>query len=212
MSALPSAPAQVVFSSDVPNMNSWAHQTRIPLTTAEALGKTYARAHGMLKDIRNALMARHGWTVANSADPRMLMDIVCESPIRSSSGAPRTPPLRLQIPQQASSFFTPDRKLQWEMVFHSATFPALRNTVPPIADLLHLLQCLLTGMLLLVKEEMVPGTGLVKTARALPSASWMAANQARLVDIFGPSHYQLLFKAASNNAAAFKAEVIPERR
>jgi hypothetical protein len=203
-----SPPAQVVFNPDVPGMNSWAQQTRIPLTTAEALGKTYARAHSALKDIRNALVTQYGWAPANPADPRMLIDVVCASPIRSASGAPRTPDLRLQIPLQASSVFTPDRRLQFQQVFHSATFPAFRTSVPPIADLLQLLQCLLTGMLLLVKEEHVPGTGLVRTERALPNAAWMSANQARLVDIFGSSHYRMLFQAASTPEASFKSQVV----
>jgi hypothetical protein len=193
-------------------MHSWSQQTGIPLTTADNLGRTYTRAHRMLADIRAVLVSKHGWTQASPADSRMLIDIVCESPIRSATGAPRTPPMRLQVPQQASSFFTPDRLLQWQMVFHSVTFPALRNSVPPIADLLHLLQCLLTGMLLLVKEETVPGEGVYKTFRALPRADWIHANQARLTEIFGSTQYKLLYKAASNNETAFKVEFIPERR
>jgi hypothetical protein len=114
--------------------------------------------------------------------------------------------MRLQIPLQASSFFTPDRLLQWQMVFHSATFPLLRHTVPPIADLLHLLQCLLTGMLVLVKEENDPAEGFLKTIRALPPADWVAAHQAQLVDIFGSTQYKMLFKAAGDRRAAFKLE------
>ena len=68
------------------------------------------------------------------------------------------------------------------MVFHSALFPAMRHTVQPVGDILHLLQCLLTGMLVLVKEDNVPGEGLWKTIRALPPPEWLTNNEMALVE------------------------------
>ena len=92
------------------------------------------------------------------------------------------------------------------MVFHSAAFPAMRHKVPAIADLLHLLQCLLTGMLVLVKEEQVAGEGLYRTIRALPPPDWVSAHEQQLTDIFGSSQYRQLFRAANDNRIAFKLE------
>ncbi|KDQ60851.1 hypothetical protein JAAARDRAFT_151657 [Jaapia argillacea MUCL 33604] len=199
-----SAPPQVVFSSDVRNMDEWAKRTGIPLTTADAIGTSYARAHKWLLSIKAALLAL-GWTDVAPHDPRMLFSIECPSPYRSSSGLPRSPNMRLEIPINASSFFSPERRVQWQMVFHSATFVALRHTVKPIGDLLHVLQCLLTGMLVLVKEDPIP-QGLDRTIRALPPADWVAHNGGKLTEVFGSAHYKQLLKAASDNRSCFKLE------
>lgn len=203
---MPSPPPQLVYSNDVAHMDEWANRTGIPLTTAEALGTNYARARRWLSSIRAQLVQTHGWSDVTPIEPRLLFDIECPSPYRSSGGLPRSPNMRLQIPANASSFFSPERRVQWEMVFHSALFPAMRHNVPAVADLLHLLQCLLTGMIVLVKEEEVEGEGLYRTIRGLPPADWVSANESKLVEIFGASHYRQLLRAASDNRIAFKLE------
>ena len=201
-----SPPPQLVFSNDVASMDEWARRTGIPLTTADALGTNYARARRWLLSLRAKLVEQHGWRDMTPLDSRLLFDIECSSPYRSSRGLPRSPNMRLQIPVNASSFFSRERRVQWEMVFHSALFPGLRHTVPAIADLLHLLQCLLTGMVVLVKEEQVPGEGVYRTIRGLPPVEWVTGHEAALVDIFGASHYRQLFRAASDTRVAFKLE------
>ncbi|PCH38239.1 hypothetical protein WOLCODRAFT_96761 [Wolfiporia cocos MD-104 SS10] len=208
---MPSAPPQLVFSNDVAQMDEWARRTGIPLTTAEALGTTYARARRWMLSIRAQLVSHHGWRDVQPLDQRLLFDIECPSPYRSASGLPRSPNLRLQIPLNASSFFSRERRVQWEMVFHSALFPGMRHTVPAIADLLHLIQCLLTGMVVLVKEEQVPGVGLERTIRALPPVEWVHSHESLLTEILGPLHYRQLFKAAGDNRTAFKLEREPRR-
>jgi hypothetical protein len=95
------------------------------------------------------------------------------------------------------------------MVFHGAVFPYLRHSVPPIADMLYLLQCLLTGVFLLVKEEQVPGEGTYRTIRGLPPVEWVTAHEAELVRIFGVPHYRTLFRAAGDRRTSFKLEHIP---
>ncbi|OCH95522.1 hypothetical protein OBBRIDRAFT_788075 [Obba rivulosa] len=204
-----SPPPQLVFSNDIARMDEWARRTGIPLTTADALGTNYARARRWLMSIRSQLIQNHGWNDVVPLESRLLFDIDCPSPYRSPQGLPRSPNMHLQIPANASTFFTRERRVQWEMVFHSALFPSMRHTVPAIADLLHLLQCLLTGMLVLVKEEVVPGEGVYRTIRALPPAEWVQAHEANLVEIFGPSHYRQLFKAAADPKVAFKLERVP---
>lgn len=203
-----SPPPQIYFAASVQQMDEWAKRTGIPLTSAEAIGTLYARAHGWLVTLKDQLVQSHGWREL-TADSRMLFSIECAPPFRSSGGLPRTPPMNLQLPKHASSFFSPERRIQWEMVFHSALFPAMRHTVQPVGDILHLLQCLLTGMLVLVKEETVPGEGLYRTTRGLPPPEWISANEAILMQIFGSSHYRKLFKAANDRRLAFKVQVEP---
>ncbi|EIM89989.1 uncharacterized protein STEHIDRAFT_145170 [Stereum hirsutum FP-91666 SS1] len=204
-----SAPPEVVFSNDVRNMDEWAKRTHIPLTSADALGTAYARARRWLMALKTQLVQHHGWRDVNPSDSRMLFSIECSPPHRSSSGVPRSPNMHLQIPLNASSFFSPDRRVQWEMVFHSAVFPSMRHTVTPIADLLHLLQCLLTGVLVLVKEERVPGEGLYRTIRALPPVEWVSSHEQMLVEVFGATHYRALFRAAGDKRLSFKLDHEP---
>lgn len=184
-------------------MDEWSRQTGIPLTSAEALGTLYARAHGWLNALKAQLVKQHGWH-EKATDPRMLFTIECTPPFRSSGGLPRTPPLNLQLPVHASTFFSPERRTQWQMVFHSALFPVMRHMCQPVGDMLNLLQCLLTGMIVLVKEEEIPGDGIWKTTRGLPPPEWISANEANLLQIFGPQHYRKLFRAANDKRLAFK--------
>ncbi|KAJ7109346.1 hypothetical protein C8R44DRAFT_802274 [Mycena epipterygia] len=199
--------AEVVFSSDVRNMDEWANRTRIPLTTANALGVTYARAHRQLHYLKQSLIHQYQWTEASS-DPRMLFSVETSSIWRSSVGLPAGPALRLQLPVHATSFFSPERRVQWQMVFHSDIFESVRKICPPINDILNLVQCLLTGLVTLVFEENLP-QGIYRTTRGLPPVSWITANEQMLVDIFGVPHYRALRKACSDTATAFKLEVVP---
>ncbi|KZT11389.1 uncharacterized protein LAESUDRAFT_267815 [Laetiporus sulphureus 93-53] len=203
------APPQLVFSNDIAHMDEWARRTGIPLTTAEALGTNYARARRWMLAIRAQLVQNMGWKDVTPPDARLLFDIECPSPYRSPSGLPRSPNLRLQMPVNASSFFSRERRVQWEMVFHSALFPGMRHTVLAIGDLLHLIQCLLTGMVVLVKEEQVSGGCVERTIRALPPVEWVHSHEAQLTEIFGPVHYRQLFRAAGDNRIAFKLEREP---
>ncbi|KAM6500547.1 hypothetical protein JOM56_003561 [Amanita muscaria] len=200
--------AHVVFSSDVKNMDEWARRTHIPLTTAEALGATYARAHRWLQALRLQLIRDHNWTDATASNPRLLFSLETSSIWRSSVGLPAGPRLKLELPMHASSFFSPERRIQWQMVFHSDIFESVRKLCPPVNDILNLLQCLLTGVVTVVFEEDLP-QGIYKTTRGLPPVSWINANESSLIDIFGPSHFRALRKACNDTKAAFKLEVLP---
>ncbi|KAH7916057.1 hypothetical protein BJ138DRAFT_1140571 [Hygrophoropsis aurantiaca] len=202
---------QVIFSSDVRNMDSWARCTGIPLTTAEALGTTYARAHKWLLSLKAQLVQQHGWKECRPVDPRMLFSIEAPSPWRSPSGLPLSPQLRLQLPIHASSFFSPERRVQWQMVFHSDIFATQRHIVQPITDILNLIQCLLTGVVTLVLEEQLPD-GTYTTSRGLPPSQWINANQAALLEVFGDSHFKQLYKASSRRVTSFKMDFEPRRR
>ncbi|KIM49148.1 hypothetical protein M413DRAFT_438315, partial [Hebeloma cylindrosporum] len=199
---------EVVFSSSVANMDDWARRTHIPLTTADALGATYARAHRWLQSLKAQLIHDHKWSDAVPQDHRMLFSLETSSIWRSSVDLPAGPKLRLQLPVHASSFFSPERRIQWQMVFHSDIFESVRKICPPVNDILNLIQCLLTGLVTLVFEENLPN-GIHRTIRGLPPASWINANESSLIDVFGMSHFKALRKACSDTTTAYKLEVTP---
>ena len=205
----PQSKPQVVFSSDVSNMDDWARRTRIPLTTAGALGSTYARSHRWLQQIKNCLIREHGWVEVPTDDHRLLISLESTSIWRSSIGLPAGPKMKLQLPIHASSFFSPERRVQWEIVFHSDTFESMRKICPPISDILNLIQCLLTGLVTLVFEEHLPD-GHYQTTRGIPPVSWISENEAALVEIFGQVHFKALRKACSDTNVAFKLDVFPK--
>lgn len=186
-------------------MDEWAQITRIPLTTAVALGTTYTHAHRRLIALKNALVRDHNWTEVPSQDSRILFSIEMASIWRSSVNLPAGPKLKLQLPVHASSFFSPERRIQWEMVFHSDTFESIRRIYGPIQDILNLLQCLLTGVVTVAFIDAADGS---RTVRGLPPTSWLNANESYLVDIFGPARYRDLHRAASNPRSSFKVDAI----
>lgn len=199
------AKTEVVFSSSVRNMDEWAQITRIPLTTADALGATYARAHRWLAALKNSLVRDHRWTELPSQDPRILFSIEMASIWRSSVNLPAGPKLKLQLPVHASSFFSPERRIQWEMVFHSDTFESIRRICSPIQDILNLLQCLLTGVVTVALIDAADGS---RTVRGLPPVAWINANEPYLVEIFGYSRFKDLHRAASHPRSSFKVDAI----
>jgi hypothetical protein len=201
----------VVFSSDVKNMDEWARRTGIPLTTAEALGATYHRAHKWLLGLKARLVHEYNWKESEISDNRLLFSLDSPSIWRSSAGLPASPSLRLQMPLHAGSFFSPDRRVQWEMVFHSDIFQTNRKLCTPINDLLSLIQCLLTGLVTVVFEERLQ-EGVYRTTRGLPSVEWVKAHEESLTDIFGTVHFRNLWRACSNTPASFKVEFVPDRR
>jgi hypothetical protein len=205
-----SAPAEIVFSQSVTTMNEWARRTGIPLTpSADALNVTYARARRWLLSVKSELIAQHNFRDVPCDDSRIMFTIECPSPFRSSGGLSRSPNCRIQVPYDASTFFAPKRRVQWEMVFHSATFAYMRQTCKPVADLLHLLQCLMVGVVVLVKEERAPGQPLYRTIRGLPPVEWVSNSRDRLVDVLGGDIYRALYRAAGDKRTSFMLEVEP---
>ncbi|KAF9052607.1 hypothetical protein BJ165DRAFT_1441299 [Panaeolus papilionaceus] len=200
--------AVVTFSSDVSNMDAWANRTNIPLTTADALGATYARAHRWLQALKLQLVRDYKWTETVPQDQRMLFSLETSSILRSSVGLPAGPKLKLQLPVHASSFFSPERRVQWQMVFHSDIFDSIRLTCPPINDILNLIQCLLTGLVTLVMEETVNGD-IHRTIRGLPTLAWVNANEAALLEVFGQSHFKRLRRACTDTKSAYSLEIEP---
>jgi hypothetical protein len=202
------ARTEVVFSSAIPNMDAWAQRTHVPLTTAEALGATYARAHRWFHALKQQLIQQHNWTESSQPDARLLFSVETSSIWRSSVGLPAGPKLRLCLPVHASSFFTPDRRVQWEMVFHSDIFDSVRKICNPINDILYLMQCLLTGVVTIAFEEH-ENDGVHRTIRGLPPVAWINAHEANLTEIFGPAHYKALRRACNDTKASYMHQFVP---
>ncbi|KAK0197141.1 hypothetical protein F5146DRAFT_1099442 [Armillaria mellea] len=187
-------PAEVVFSPDVKNMDDWARRTRMSLTTADALGATYARAQPWFEHLKQQLVVEHKWREVQR-DSRMLFTLENASIWSSTTGHPAGPPLKLQLPVHASSFF-------------SDIFESVRKICPPIADILYLLQCLLPGMITLVFEEHMPGQGIYRTTRGLPPDSWVIKNERQLVRVVGIDRFRDLRRACSDTALSYSLQVI----
>lgn len=194
-----SSSTEVLFCYDVARIDEWATRTGIPLTSAEALGTNYRRARDWMLSLKNELVAHYGWRETQPVDSKLLFDIQLPYP-----GQPHRPPLRIYLPAHATTFFAPDRRVAWEMVFHNYAFIVMRHTVRPINDLLHLLQCILTGMFQIIMDEQN-----LRTIRALPKADWVAAHEAELTKIVGQANQKQLLRAASDARVAFKLEPIP---
>ncbi|KAJ2921899.1 hypothetical protein H1R20_g15184, partial [Candolleomyces eurysporus] len=137
----------------------------------------------------------------------MLFSLETSSIWRSSVGLPAGPKHQLYLPVHASSFFSPERRVQWEMVFHSDIFESVRKICPPITDILYLIQCLLTGLVTVAFEEHLP-QGIYRTSRGLPPVAWVNENEAALTEIFGVSHFKALRKACSDTKASYNLQIL----
>ncbi|KIJ44366.1 hypothetical protein M422DRAFT_47446 [Sphaerobolus stellatus SS14] len=189
----------VEFSTDVRQLDEWANRVGVALSV-ESLAAPYAKAQRYMLAMKNTLVKKHGFRELPPTDQRVLFTVECQPPHRSAAGIPRSPTMKLELPIHASSFFSPERRVQWQMVFHSAMWPSLRHSVQPVGDLLYLLQCIMPGLLLVVQIE--DGW---RTARGLPSADWVKINESMLVDILGTSAFKRLYKAAADPKLAFMA-------
>ena len=149
----------VHYSNEVPNLDEWANRLDMPLDIS-TLSKRYSAAHKYLREMKALLIEKYGWSECTH-DNRLLFTIEAMPPHRSTSGLPKSPLMTVSLPYHLSSFFSPERRVQWQMVFHSALFQTMRHTIPPVGSLFYLLQCLVPGMLVLEKRENKPEGGQV---------------------------------------------------
>ncbi|KIJ26847.1 hypothetical protein M422DRAFT_191709 [Sphaerobolus stellatus SS14] len=196
----------VEFNNNIPLIDAWSSRLGVHLTP-ESVTEPYRRARPYLMGIASRLLDTGRFNPRpTSKDSRLLWSLECPQPlpIQTRNGFSITPAAVIELPKNASSFWSPDRRVQWEMVFHSAVWPAMRNTCAPLNDLLSLLQCLLPGMIVLAQTE----DGM-KTVRGLPSHHWLEHWQPMLIDIFGYEHYERLYVAAQNIQLSYMAGPVP---
>jgi len=148
---------------------------------------------------RDQLVQRFQWRDVPTNDARMLFAVSC--PVRGASGESLT----ISLPSYATSFFSPNRAALFQSAFQSALFSNCRHSTGPVADILHLLQCLMPGLLTVVMVEQVPGQGTWTTARGLPPVEWVDLNRDQLTAIFGRDHYAHIRNAAATKTMSFKA-------
>ncbi|KAG8804198.1 hypothetical protein FRC17_006021 [Serendipita sp. 399] len=192
--------SQVHFCTDVKVLNEWATRTGLTLPpSGDALSQAYTRAHAWFNHLKDQLVQRNQWSAQPPADNRLLFSIQC--PLRGPNGEALTIPL----PSFPTSFFSPNRQSAFAECFQSELFSNMRHAAPPLADLLHLLQCLIPGMLTVVMVEVVPGQGTWTTSRGLPPVEWVDLNKDQLTAVVGKEQYAKLRSAAATKTMAFKA-------
>lgn len=192
--------SQIAFCTDVKVLSEWATRTGLTLPpSGDALSQSYARAHPWLSHLKDQLVQRFQWRETPTNDARMLYAVTCN--LRGPSGEALT----ISLPSYATSFFSPNRVPLFQSAFQSALFANCRHTVGPVADILHLLQCLMPGLLTVVMVEQVPGQGTWTTSRGLPPVEWVDINRDQLTAIFGAAHYGAIRTAAATKTMAFKA-------
>jgi hypothetical protein len=152
----------------------------------------------VISSTRDQLVQRYQWQNLPAAD-RMLFSAQCN--IRGAAGETLT----VHLPAFATSFFSPNRLSVFQDAFQSPIFANTRHSVPAVADILHLLQCLMPGLLTIVMVEQVPGKGTWHTSRGLPPVEWVDVNKDQLVAVFGAGHFAKLRTAASTKTMSFKA-------
>jgi hypothetical protein len=147
---------------------------------------------------RDQLVHRFQWRDVPTNDARMLFSVQC------NVCGPAGESLTLNLPSFATSFFSPNRLAMFHAAFQSALFSNCRHSIGPVADILHLLQCLIPGMLTIVMVEQVPGQGTWTTSRGLPPVEWVDLNREQLTPIFGRDHYAHIRNAAATKTMSFK--------
>lgn len=140
---------------------------------------------------RDQLVQRFQWQEV-STDPRMLFSVQCNFQN-----------MTLSLPLNATSFFSPGRLPVFQSAFQSEGFSSCRHSIPAVADILHLLQCLMPGLLTVVMVEQVPGQGTWTTSRGLPPVEWVDLNRDQLTSVFGREHYAHIRYASSTKTMSF---------
>ena len=166
--------------------------------SAKELRGRYTLAQPYLVAFAGTLTKVYGWVPARPRDPRMLFSLSGPSPFQ------HYPPVLISIPKDATSFFSPNRITHFQMVFHSSGFQVLRHTIPPIANLLHLLMCLIPGLLTVVHRETL-GRFSLETTRVLPPAEWMTRHRCMLQRVFGENGFTKLLSTANSIPRAFRS-------
>jgi len=208
---------QVNFSPNVPIMDFWTKRINIPLSPhAKDMDNIYARAHPWLQSLSRQLVNEHQLKLENPSSNRILFSVrVPQNWMKktASEASPITGRVRvLELPLQFSSFFSPDRGNQWQMVFHSDMFRVLRKLCPPVEDMFRILQCLAPGMFTIVLVSKDEKGVLWRTTNALPDLGWISQNKDRLVSVFGAKRIDRLTKAVSDATKGLRWAVELEPR
>ncbi|PVF99722.1 hypothetical protein CPB86DRAFT_796308 [Serendipita vermifera] len=189
--------SRVVFCTDLKVLDDWATRTGLTLPpSGDALSQSYGRAHPWLLHLKDQLVQRFGWTEVPAGD-RMLFSVQCN--VKGPSGETLT----LTLPSFPTSFFSPNRLGAFQAAFQSPLFANTRHSISAVADLLHLLQCLMPGLLTVAMTEQVAGQGTWTTARGLPPVEWVDLNKDQLAKILGGDHFNRLRLAAADKTKSF---------
>jgi hypothetical protein len=193
----------IEFSTDMRRICHWGQRMGVDLCDSKKITEPYAWAQCHILSLVDQLVDFHGFRQADVSDNRMLFALVCDPHAwRVGRVPPVIPPRkRIELPVHASSFFSPDRRKQWENIFHSPLWHSIWETSVPganaVIDLLNLLQCLLPGMLIIA--EVQDGWS---NQRGIPPLKWVRESREVLISCLGTERYEVLCQAASDNSRA----------
>ncbi|KAF8514064.1 hypothetical protein JB92DRAFT_2720060 [Gautieria morchelliformis] len=193
----------VDFSTDMSRIQYWGSRMGVDLRDGKQLTEPYAWSQNRLLSLTNLLIDFHGFRLADISDNRMLFALVCDPHAWRVGSIPGLVPprSRIELPVHASSFFSPQRRKQWENIFHDPLWDCIGNTNVPgsnaVMDLLNLLQCLLPGMFIVTEVH-----DSWWTQRGIPPYLWVLESKDVLVSCLGLARYEELCRAASDTRRA----------
>jgi hypothetical protein len=191
----------VDFSTNMRRIQFWGSRMGVDLRDPEQLTEPYAWSQSQLHSVANLITEFHGFRRAETSDNRMLFALVCDPHAWRVDSIPGLipPRSRIELPIHASSFFSPERREQWENIFHSPLWHCIGNTNVPgsnaVMDLLNLLQCLLPGMFIITEVH-----DSWSMQRGIPPYKWVLESKDVLVSCLGLARYEELCKAAESDA------------
>ena len=203
--ALKSIMICVEFSTDIQQILRWGQRMGVDLREPKQLTEPYAWSQCHLRSMMELLVEFHGCRQADVSDNRMLFALVCDPYAwRIGKVCETTPPRsRIELPINASSFFSPERRSQWEKVFHGPLWDSIGHSnisgCNVARSLLNFLQCLLPGMFIIA--EVHNGR---TTQRGIPPFQWVLEYKEVLVSCIGLERYGALCKAAADSRKVFE--------
>ncbi|KIJ44388.1 hypothetical protein M422DRAFT_252396, partial [Sphaerobolus stellatus SS14] len=152
---------RVDFSTDMQRILFWANRMGIDLRHPKQLSDPYTWALNHILSLCEQSMEFSGLCAVPPSDNRILVTLLpdpyaprmhAQTDYFNFNPHPNSKGDRIELPVNSTSFFSPNRQGQWEKIFHSRIWESLEQPsfTNPLRDLLHLLQCLLPGMFVLV--------------------------------------------------------------
>ena len=188
------------FSTDLRRMYHWGKRMGVDLHDFRQITEPYSWAQSHILMLAELLVEFHGFRQADVSDNRMLFALVCDPHAWRVGKTPTVPPPRkkIELPIHASSFFSPDRRKQWENIFHSPLWHSIWESSVPganaLINLLNLLQCLLPGMFLISGAQ--DGGS---TQRGIPPLKWVLESRELLISCIGMDRYEMLCQVAADS-------------
>ncbi|KAF8507330.1 hypothetical protein BU17DRAFT_100591 [Hysterangium stoloniferum] len=193
----------IEFSSNIYRIKKWCERMGFELWAPKQLTEPYAWCQTHFLTLQDRLVDFYGFNHTNPSDDRMLFAVAFDPQAQRARGMQSLPiPTgRIELPLDASSFFSPERRQQWRDAFHGGVWDGLDPVGIPgsntFLDIIYLLQCLIPGMFLFVERN--DGWSM---QRGIPPKDWIYENKNVLISSIGEGRYERLANAASDPSLA----------